>query len=77
MTTSKKTVKLSSVKSAKAEKPKVEVNPEIGEFNNKPTLCLNPDSKFRFQFGLGKARMIVECIEQITAFVESEGASLE
>jgi hypothetical protein len=45
---------------------------EHGEFKGKPLLILkrNEDDKYPFSFGLGKARMIVEHLEDIKKFVE-------
>lgn len=40
-----------------------------GEYKGKPTLTLDADSKWPFTFGISKARMIVEHIEIIKAFV--------
>lgn len=40
-----------------------------GEYKGKPTLTLDADSKWPFTFGISKARMIVEHIETIKAFV--------
>jgi hypothetical protein len=58
---------------------KMEENDEAGreypqgaiesEYKGKPTLCLNPDEKFPFSFGLGKAQLILEHLEDIEAFV--------
>lgn len=44
---------------------------EEGEYQGRPTLTLmdRHDSKYPFSFGLGKARMIVDAIDQIRAFV--------
>lgn len=70
----KKTVKLTDAAKQKKSEPSV---PALSEYNGKPMLCLNPESKWSFQFGLGKARMIVEHIDAIAAFVDSEGKSLE
>jgi hypothetical protein len=38
-------------------------------------ICLNPGSKFPFSFGLGKAKMILENIDSIKKFVETNGES--
>lgn len=42
------------------------------EFKGNPMLVLTqgPDDKFPFQFGLKKARLILENIEEIKKFVE-------
>ncbi len=45
---------------------------ERGEFKGKPLLILkrSEDDKYPFSFGLGKARLIVENLEEIKKFVE-------
>ncbi len=45
---------------------------ERGEFKGKPILILkrNEDDKFGFSFGLTKARLILDGIEEIKKFVE-------
>lgn len=52
-------------------------NPVVTEFNNKPTLLLNPTGKFPFSFGVAKARMIVDNFEAIKKFVETDGKSCQ
>jgi len=47
--------------------------PVVGEYKGSPTITLNPESKFSFTFGLGKAKLIVEHFEAIKAFVEKGG----
>lgn len=44
---------------------------ERSEFKGKPVLVLkrSEDEKFPFSFGLAKANMILECIEEIKKFV--------
>lgn len=46
---------------------------ERGEYQGKPTLTLrrNETEKFGFSFGVNKARMILACLPDIKAFVES------
>lgn len=51
--------------------------PEISEYQGKPMLLLNPGSQYRFQFGLGKAKMILQHIDAIRRFVESNGTSID
>ena len=51
---------------------------ERGEFNGHPLIIMkrNENDKFPFSFGLSKARLIVENIEEIKKFVkenEKEG----
>jgi hypothetical protein len=50
--------------------------PELQEYKGNKLICLNPGSKYPFSFGLGKAKMILENIEAIKKFVESNGESL-
>jgi hypothetical protein len=50
--------------------------PEIQEFKGNKVLCLNPESKFPFSFGVGKAKLILENIEVIKKFVESDGKDI-
>jgi len=44
---------------------------ETNEYKGQPVLVLkrNENDKYPFSFGLGKARMILESIEDIKAFV--------
>ena len=50
---------------------------ERGEFKGKPLLILkrSEEDKYPFSFGLGKARLIVENIDEIKKFVEENSAS--
>ncbi len=50
--------------------------PELQEYKGNKIICLNPGSKFPFSFGLGKAKMILENLESIKKFVESNGESI-
>ena len=50
--------------------------PELQEYKGNKLICLNPGSKYPFSFGLGKAKMILENIESIKKFVESNGESV-
>ncbi len=45
---------------------------EFGEFKGNKMIVLKrtPDDKYPFQFGLGKARLIVEHISEIKKFVD-------
>lgn len=47
---------------------------EIGEWKGNPTITLNPEAdKFhRFSFGLRKAQLILDNLEEIRLFVEGE-----
>ena len=51
--------------------------PELQEYKGNKLICLNPGSKFIFSFGLGKAKLILENIEAIKKFVETNGESCE
>lgn len=50
--------------------------PEIQEFKGNKVLCLNPESKFPFSFGIAKAKLVLEHLETIKKFVESEGKDI-
>ncbi len=50
--------------------------PEIQEFKGNKVICLNPESKFTFSFGVSKAKLILENFEAIKKFVETEGKDL-
>lgn len=49
---------------------------EIQEFKGNKVLNLNPESKFTFSFGLAKAKLILENLDVIKKFVETEGKDL-
>jgi hypothetical protein len=49
---------------------------EIQEYKGNKILCLNPGERFPFSFGLGKAKMILENLDVIKKFVETEGKDL-
>ena len=44
--------------------------PQVGQYKGHPLLILNPDSRHPFQFGLAKARLILEHADAIRRFVE-------
>ncbi|MDZ4711547.1 MAG: hypothetical protein SGI89_04395 [bacterium] len=50
--------------------------PEIQDFKGNQVLCLNPESKFTFSFGVAKAKLILENIEVIKKFVETDGKDI-
>lgn len=50
--------------------------PEIQEFKGNKVLNLNPESKFPFSFGLAKAKLILENLDVIKKFVDTEGKDL-
>ena len=47
--------------------------PTLSEYKGNKLICLNPGSKFTFSFGLGKAKLILENLDAIKLFVESNG----
>ncbi len=51
----------------------------VEEYKGHPTIVLNPDAfKFhRVSFGLGKAKLILDNIQAIEAFVRTGGASVD
>jgi len=51
--------------------------PEISEYNGNKIIILNPGSRFTFSFGLGKAKMILENLESIKKFVETNGENCD
>lgn len=50
--------------------PKTQV-PKIETFKGKPVLTLNPEDKWPFSFGVTKARLILQNLDAIKTFVES------
>jgi hypothetical protein len=44
--------------------------PQTGQYKGHPMIILNPDDRFPFQFGLNKARLILQHIDEIREFVE-------
>jgi len=77
MKTKGKTTTQAKTKEAKTKK--LEPLSTLGEFNGKPTISLkrSETDNFGFNFGLGKARLILANIDAIEAFVESDGKSLD
>ncbi|MGH2576012.1 MAG: hypothetical protein ACRDFC_09975 [Ignavibacteria bacterium] len=51
--------------------------PEIQEYKGNKLICLNPGQQYPFSFGLTKAKMILENIEAIKKFIESNGESCD
>jgi len=49
--------------------------PEISEYKGNKLICLNPGLKFTFSFGLSKAKMILENLDAIKKFVDTNGES--
>lgn len=66
---------------AKAKAVKKETSTvEISEYKGKPILCLNPDvdnAFMRFQFGMNKAKLILEHIDDIREFVASHDTATD
>jgi hypothetical protein len=50
---------------------------EESEFKGNPMIVLKrtPDDKFPFQFGLGKAKLMLEAVEEIKAWVAKQEAA--
>ena len=44
--------------------------PEISEYKGRPVITLNPGERYPFTVGLSKAKLILQHIEDIKAFVE-------
>lgn len=49
-------------------------SPVTGQYKGHPMIILNPEDRFPFQFGLNKARLILQHIEAIRSFVQSAEA---
>lgn len=49
---------------------------EIQEYKGNKLLCLNPGERYLFSFGLNKAKMILNNLDVIKQFVESEGKTI-
>ncbi len=50
-------------------------SPVIGQYKGHPMIILNPEDRFPFQFGLNKAKLILQHLEAIRGFVAAaEGA---
>lgn len=43
---------------------------EIGEYKGRPIITLNPGDRFPFSFGMNKARLILDHLDDIKSFVE-------
>jgi len=44
---------------------------KVGQYKGHPMIILNPDDRFPFQFGLNKAKLVLQHIEDIRSFVET------
>lgn len=51
--------------------------PTIQEFQGKPTILMNPGSRYPFSMGLGKAKMVLRNMQFIQRFVDSNGTAVE
>lgn len=45
----------------------------IGEYKGNAMLIIGPDNRFPFQFGMAKAKLILENLDAIRKFVETDG----
>jgi hypothetical protein len=50
--------------------------PALGEYKGHKLVVLNPSDRFPVQFGLSKARLVVQHIEAIRRFAESGGTAV-
>jgi len=46
------------------------VGPTESEYKGKPILTLNPEDRYPFSFGVTKAKLIVQYLDEIKAFIE-------
>jgi hypothetical protein len=51
------------------EEEKKQEKPEISEYKGNPVITLNPGSRFPFTFGVAKAKLILENLDEIRAFI--------
>lgn len=51
---------------------------ELDTYKGNPMIVLksSPDTRWPFQFGIGKAKLILAHIKEIEAFVNSDGANI-
>ena len=56
-----------------AQTPVAPVPPQVDEFKGNKVLILNPGSRFPFSFGVNKAKLILEHIDDIKKFVDEYG----
>ena len=52
-------------------------SPKISEYKGKPVLTLNPNDRYPFTFGLSKAKLIIEHLDTIKAFINQYDHSAE
>ena len=43
--------------------------PQEGEYKGHPILTLNPNSRYPFSFGVSKAKLVLEYLDEIKAFI--------
>jgi len=55
-----------------APKQQDTVTASVGEYNGRPTLTLKRGTGLPFTFGIAKARMILEALENVKRFAESQ-----
>jgi hypothetical protein len=46
--------------------------PKVSEYKGRPVLTLNPEDRFPFTFGLSKAKLIIQHLDSIKAFIEQQ-----
>lgn len=51
--------------------------PTISEYQGKPTIVLNPGSRWPFTMGLAKARLVLQNAQFIQRFVDTNGTAIE
>jgi len=79
MSTQSTVIKASNIRPPLAERTEkvkklLEVSDaKCGEYKGNDLLILKASSRFPFQFGMGKARLIVENIDLIKAWIEAHG----
>ena len=49
-----------------------ESGPVVREYKGHPILVLNPDGRYPFSFGVGKAKLIIEHLETIKEFIKEQ-----
>ena len=56
--------------SATATEPAA-TRPRVGQYKGHPMIILNPDDRFPFQFGINKAKLVLQNIDAIRSFVDT------
>ena len=49
--------------------------PQEGEYKGHSILTLNPNSRYPFSFGVSKAKLILEYLDEIKAFIAKHDAA--